>query len=133
MPAGRGHDRTARRTESQLLGLRAPGGAPERSTDFAWLTDATRIEPNLDLHGEDFGVHFFNDATRFNFGPEVMPGRDQLPFSVRWSGWLLAQSDGARRFVLDADGPARVALDGRAAGVAGHDPRAHQRTAPVTN
>src|SRR5689334_11722713 len=51
-------------------------GAPERSTDFAWLSDATRIEPNLDLRGEDFGLFFFNDAARFNFGADVQPGRD---------------------------------------------------------
>jgi len=88
------------------------GGAPERSTDFPWLTDATRIESDLNLHGEDFAVHFFNDAARFNFGPDVQPARDQLPFSVRWQGWLLAPSDGARRFLLEANGPARVTLDG---------------------
>jgi hypothetical protein len=89
-----------------------PNGAPERSTDFPWLTDATRIEPGLSLRGEDFGVHFFNDAARFNFGPDVVPGRDQLAFSVRWDGWLLAPSDGARRFVVASEGPARVTLDG---------------------
>ncbi len=88
------------------------GGAPERSTDFASLTDATRIEPSLDLHGEDFGVHFFNDASRFNFGADVSPGRDQLPFSVRWQGWLLAPGDGERRFVLSSEGPAQVLVDG---------------------
>jgi Dolichyl-phosphate-mannose-protein mannosyltransferase len=89
-----------------------PNGLPERSTDFPWLTDATRIEPGLELKGEQFGVHFFNDASRFNFGPEVQPGRDQLPFSVRWDGWLLAPSDGPRRFVLQANGTAQMALDG---------------------
>jgi hypothetical protein len=101
------------------LGLKAsywaaaqPSGAPERSTDFPSLFDATRIEPGLDLRGEDFGVHFFNDATRFNFGSDVTPGRDQLPFSVRWQGWLLAPTDGERRFVLSSDGPAQVLLDG---------------------
>ncbi|HEY2593926.1 MAG TPA: glycosyltransferase family 39 protein, partial [Chloroflexota bacterium] len=89
-----------------------PTGSPERSTDFPWLTDATRIEPSLDLRGEDFGVHFFNDAARFNFGSDVTPARDQLPFRVRWQGWLLAPSDGARRFVLSSEGPAQVMLDG---------------------
>jgi hypothetical protein len=89
-----------------------PSGAPERSTDFPWLTDATRIDSNLSLHAEEFGLHFFNDASRFNFGPDVIPGRDQLPFSVRWDGWLLAPMDGARRFVLVAEGRARVTLDG---------------------
>ena len=86
-------------------------GQPERSTDFPWLTDASRIEPGLVVRGEDFGVHFFNDASRFNFGPDVTPGRDQLPFSVRWEGWLLVPSDGPRRFSLEANGPARAAID----------------------
>jgi hypothetical protein len=88
-----------------------PNGAPERSTDFAWLSDATRIETNLDLRGEDFGVHFFNDASRFNVGADVQPGRDQLPFSVHWDGWLVAQSNGPRRFVVESNGPAEVWLD----------------------
>ena len=79
------------------LGLKAtywaratPEGPAERSTDFPWLADATRIDTQLDLRGEAFPVHFFNDAARFNFGSEVQPGRDQLPFVVRWQGWLLA-------------------------------------------
>jgi hypothetical protein len=88
-----------------------PQGPPERSTDFPWLADATRIEPTLDLRGNEFAVHFFNDAARFNFGSDVQPGRDQLPFSVRWQGWLLAPSDGPRRFVLDSAGSASVWLD----------------------
>src|SRR5947207_14816479 len=100
------------------LGLKAsyvagatPSGAPERSTDFPRLTDATRIESTLNLYGEDFAVHFFNDASRFNFGPDAQPGRDQLPFSVRWQGWLLAPSDGSRRFLVESEGPAQVWLD----------------------
>ena len=92
-----------------------PTGAPERSTDFPSLAaEGTRIEDSLDLRGEDFGVHFFNDASRFNFGPDVTPGRDQLPFSVRWDGWLLVPSDGARRFVLETNGPAQATVDGAA-------------------
>jgi hypothetical protein len=92
--------------------MASPSGPPERSTDFPSLAgEATRIEPTLDLRGEDFGVHFFNDATRFNFGADVQPGRDQLAFSVRWDGWLLAPSDGPRRFVLHSQGPAQVWLD----------------------
>ena len=86
-------------------------GAPERSTDFAWLNGATRIDARLDLRGEEFGVHFFNDAARFNFGPEVVPARDQLPFSVRWEGWLWAPSDGARRFTVESSGPSQLWID----------------------
>src|SRR5439155_20954111 len=91
-----------------------PEGPPERSTDFMWLSGVTRIDPLLDLRGSDFAVHFFNDAARFNFSAEVQPGRDQLPFSVRWQGWLLAPSDGMRRFVLESNGPSGVWLDGNA-------------------
>src|SRR5712692_944897 len=88
-----------------------PEGPPERSTDYPWLAAATRIDTTLDLRGDDFPVHFFNDAARFNFGSDVQPGRDQLPFSVRWQGWLLAPSDGERRFVLEANGSSGVWLD----------------------
>jgi hypothetical protein len=107
-------------SSAPALGLKASffpsaalDGPAERSTDFSQtqLGGATRIDPILDLRAEDFAVHFFNDATRFNFGPDVQPGRDQLPFSVRWQGWLLAASDGERRFVVDSTGPARVWLD----------------------
>lgn len=89
----------------------APSGPPERSTDFPWLTDATRIDSSLDLRGEDFAVHFFNDASRFNFGADVMPARDQLPFSVQWDGFLVVPSSGLRRFVVEATGPVEVWLD----------------------
>ncbi|MDQ6671618.1 MAG: hypothetical protein M3069_12875 [Chloroflexota bacterium] len=86
-------------------------GPAERSTDYAWLAGATRIDPRLDVRGEAFPVHFFNDAGRFNFGSEVQPGRDQLPFVVRWQGWLLAPSDGQRRFAVESNGPTQVTLD----------------------
>ena len=90
-----------------------PDGPPERSTDFPGLAGlATRIDPELDLRGEGFPVHFFNDASRFNFGPDIQPGRDQLAFTVRWEGWLLAPSDGPRHFSVESTGPAQVTLDG---------------------
>jgi Dolichyl-phosphate-mannose-protein mannosyltransferase len=100
------------------LGLRATywaratsEGPAERSTDYPWLVDATRIDTTLDLRGESFPVHFFNDAARFNFGLDVQPSRDQLPFKARWEGWLLAPSDGPRRFLVESTGPAQVTLD----------------------
>ncbi|MCA1647919.1 MAG: hypothetical protein LC797_21465, partial [Chloroflexi bacterium] len=98
-----------------------PEGPPERSTDYPWLVGATRIDSRLDLRGDDFAVHFFNDAARFNFGADVQPGRDQLPFSVRWEGWLLAPDTSERRFVVDANGPAAIWLDDAA--VSGGDAR----------
>src|ERR1051326_3757657 len=109
---------TSTETPSGLAASYWPGarasGAPERSTEFPWLTDATRIDTALELHGEDFGVYFFNDASRFNFGADQQPGRDQLPFSMRWNGWLSVQTPGPRRFGVDATGPAHVVLDGAA-------------------
>jgi hypothetical protein len=89
----------------------APSSAPERSTEFSSLRGATRIDGALDFRGDGFPVYFFNDAARFNFGPDTQPGRDQLQFTVRWTGVLQVASDGPRRFALDANGPARVVLD----------------------
>src|SRR5262249_27871347 len=43
---------------------------------------------------------------------EAIPGRDQLPFSVRWTGQLDVPSNGVRTFLLEAAGPARLTLDG---------------------
>jgi hypothetical protein len=86
-------------------------GTAERSTDFALVQGSTRVDAQLDLRGEDFPAHFFNDAARFNFGPDVQPGRDQLPFSARWQGFLMVPSDGERRFVVESTGPAQVWLD----------------------
>jgi len=89
----------------------AADGPAERSTDYPWLADATRIDTRLDFRGEDFPVHFFNDAGRFNFGSDIQPGRDQLPFLIRWQGWLFAPSDGQRRFVVESHGLAQLSID----------------------
>jgi hypothetical protein len=88
-----------------------PSGVPEQSTDFSWLSGATRIEPALNLRGDDFGVFFFNDAVRFNVGADAQPGRDQMPFSARWEGWLLVPSTGPRQIAVDSAGAAQVWLD----------------------
>ncbi len=82
----------------------SPSGALERAPH-------AHSDRRLDLSGDQFAVGFFNDAARFNFGPEVQPGRDQLPFSVRWTGALDAPGDGERRIVLEATGPATVWID----------------------
>src|SRR5438105_15787646 len=88
-----------------------PDGPAERYTNAATLPGAAHSRTPLDLRGETFGVTFFNDASRFNFGPDIQPGRDQLPFSARWEGWLLVPSDGQRQLMLQSIGPARVVLD----------------------
>lgn len=88
-------------------------GTPERSTDFLSLGDATRVDLTLNLRGNDFPIHFVNDANRFNFGPDVRPGRDQMPFTVHWDGVLDVPADGPRRLLLESVGAASVRLDGR--------------------
>lgn len=91
----------------------APEGQPERSLDFPMLRGATRVQSGLDLRGEAFRVDFINDASRFNFGPDVQPGRDALPFALQLDGWLMVPSDGARTIALQANGQASVAIDER--------------------
>jgi hypothetical protein len=90
---------------------RVQGSGAERSVEYRDLTGATRVDEALDLAGDRFPVAFFNDAARFNFGPDVQPARDQLPFTARWQGWVDVPTAGERRFVLDSLGPARVFVD----------------------
>ncbi len=89
----------------------SPTGPAERSTDFRWLTGATRVDRAIDFHGNQFPVHFFDDAARFNLPADARPSRDQLPFFVRWDGDLLVPSDGQHLFRLESVGPARLWLD----------------------
>lgn len=91
-----------------------PSGTPERSTEFPglWGT-ATRVDwGTLDLRGDEFPVYFLNDSYRFNIGGDARPLRDQMPFSVRWEGYLGASDAGERVFRLEAVGPARVRVGG---------------------
>lgn len=87
-------------------------GRVERSTDFLWLRDATRVDQALDFRGTTFPIHFFNDTYRFNFYTPDKPARHELPFAARWEGTLAVPSDGQRRFRIEAVGRVRVWLDG---------------------
>ena len=113
--------------------MRRAQGAPERSTDFPWLHAARRASTAGSTCAAKISpVHFFNDAARFNFGPDVQPGRDQLPFSRPLAGLACcAPSDGERRFVVESTGPASVALDDAAAARRRQQRVAVGRTAPA--
>jgi 4-amino-4-deoxy-L-arabinose transferase-like glycosyltransferase len=85
----------------------APNQPPERSTE--WRVDgATRIDQALDLIGDRFPVHFFNDIHRFNFYTPSQPRRDTLPFAATWRGWLVEPLDGRRCLRLEANGSATL-------------------------
>jgi 4-amino-4-deoxy-L-arabinose transferase-like glycosyltransferase len=78
----------------------------ERSTEWR-LADATRVERSLDLVGDAFPLHFFNDL-RFNFYTASQPRRDLLPFTAVWRGWLLEPRGGPRCLWLEANGSASL-------------------------
>lgn len=84
-------------------------GRPERSTEFS-LAGATRLDRQLDFGGDEFPVYFFNDSERFNFYRSGSPQRRQLPFSVRWDGFVWAPSAGPYDLRLTASGQASVTV-----------------------
>ncbi len=71
-----------------------------------------RLDTRFDLHDHDFPLHFFNDATRYDFHRPGEPRRDLLPFSVRWDGWLNIRRVGRHTFYLSSFTAASLALDG---------------------
>ncbi|MCC6179205.1 MAG: glycosyltransferase family 39 protein [Chloroflexi bacterium] len=85
------------------------GPAVEQSTDFRGVA-ATRVDRALDLQGDTFPVHFFNDIRRFNFYTANDPKRDLLPFSVRWTGSIVVPADGRYQLDLESNGPAALDL-----------------------
>ncbi len=86
------------------------GGNPEPSTE-ALGASYTRMEEGPGRPA--LATHFFNDVERFNFYQENEPSRANLPFAVRWDGFLSVPHDGDYAFELDASGPALLALDAR--------------------
>ncbi len=90
-----------------------PVDQPERSTDFLWLPDATRIDRRLGLSGEGFPLYFFNNNQRWNhYKPSETP-HDQLPFVATWDGYLVVPHAGSYRFWLSSEGPAQLSIAGR--------------------
>jgi hypothetical protein len=77
-------------------------GSPERSSGF---TDRayTRIDDRLDFRpgGVELPLNFFNDNTRFSFFQVRPRSRNELEFSVRWSGFWWVE-DGAKDIYVDA-------------------------------
>jgi hypothetical protein len=48
-----------------------------------------QVDRTLELRGDEFPVHFFNDIRRFNYYTPTEPKRDLLPFTVVWTGQLV--------------------------------------------
>jgi hypothetical protein len=83
-------------------------GAPRRSTEFARLAGATRIDRAIDFHDDYLPLYFLNEAD-FNRGirREVTE-----PVSVYWSGHVQAEQALAFRLSAETRGVVRVVVDG---------------------
>ena len=98
-----------------------PGQPIERSTEFGW-TEFTRVDRRLELSGDGFPLHFFNNSERYNCykrGENNKPNedhcqldRDELPFSVAWHGFVHVPAASSYRFWLESEGVASLSLDG---------------------
>jgi hypothetical protein len=86
------------------------GGEVERSTAYRDVP-YTRVEQVPGQNG--LAVHFFNDVERFNFYEPPDPDRRDLPFAVRWEGFLHVPADGAYPLMLTSRDVAALSLDGR--------------------
>jgi hypothetical protein len=87
-------------------------GAPERSGPFT--TAYTRIDKDLHFEpgGNELPLNFFNDNSRFSYFQVRPRERNQLEFSVRWSGFWWVP-DGAGAVYVDAPGATgEVFVDG---------------------
>jgi len=103
-------------------------GDMERSSDFLgepW----TRRESELFFGGDEFPAYFLNDVQRFNFFGAEAERRKNLPFSVRWDGFLYVPADGTYQLWLTASGPAALRLDGRQVALVDADGRETTRIA----
>ena len=69
-----------------------------------------RVDQALELRGDEFPVHFFNDIRRFNYYTPTEPKRDLLPFNVVWTGQLVVPQAGEQTLTLVANGPATLRL-----------------------
>jgi hypothetical protein len=69
-----------------------------------------RVDRSLELRGDEFPVHFFNDVRRFNYYTPTEPKRDLLPFSVTWTGQLVVPTAGQQTLTLEANGPATISV-----------------------
>ena len=93
-------------------------GAPNVEQSTEWRrADWTRIDHALRFAGDELPVHFFNDVRRFNYFRANEPGRDLLPFAVRWVGQFRAPEAGRYTFTVDANGPAALSVAGGRAAI----------------
>lgn len=84
-------------------------GPCERSLRFPGLP-ATRIDRSLEFAGEQFPLYFLNDTSRF----KVDRARQaQLPFSVRWEGYLRVPASRGAVLLAESPNPVQVRLAGR--------------------
>ena len=90
--------------------------SPEGSTEWR-RSDWTRIDRTLELAGDEFPVHFFNDVRRFNYFRANEPRRDLLPFAARWVGQFWAPRAGRYTFTVESNGPATLSVAGGRAAV----------------
>ena len=83
-------------------------GAPRRSTEFARLVDATRVDGAIDFHDDYLPLYFLNEAD-FNRGirREVTE-----PVSVWWSGVVTPDAPMSWPLSVETRGPITVAVDG---------------------
>jgi hypothetical protein len=93
-----------------LTGWLAPGYGLVGEYRIEGRPGTLRVDRSLELRGDAFPVHFFNDVRRFNYYTPTEPKRDLLPFSVTWTGQLVRPEAGEQTLVLEANGPASVKL-----------------------
>ena len=87
-------------------------GAPERSS--ASSSAYTRIDKRLHFEpgGNELPLNFFNDNTRFSYFQVRPRERNQLEFSVRWSGVWKVPSGVDAIYVEPPDAKGEVFVDG---------------------
>jgi hypothetical protein len=83
-------------------------GEPRRSTAFARLADATRIDPVIDFHDDLLPVYFLNEVD-FNRG---MRREVTEPVSIAWTGHVHTDTPAVFHLSAETRGSMRVAIDG---------------------
>src|SRR4051812_18687560 len=85
-------------------------GEVERSTEFRDVP-YTPVEPPPGQPA--LALHFSNDVERFTFYEPPDPARRDLPFAVRWEGFLHLPADGTYPLTLASRDTAALSLDGK--------------------
>jgi hypothetical protein len=84
-------------------------GDPWRSTEFARLAGATRIDPAIDFRDDYLPLYFLNEAD-FNRG---MRREVTEPVTVAWTGHLRTASETPLHLTVEVRGTASLVVDGR--------------------